>query len=305
MGVRAKKKPDDERALAKIAAAELPADWEQQMFADANAAAVASSTAFGTGAKFISIQGGVFSMGKEVLRDSRGPLGVVVLDQALENAYYTGAFDPDNPASPVCFALGFVEGDAAPEMVPHPDAPEPQAEKCSACQHNAFGSGENGKGKACKNSIRLAMISTSHPLAPDAEIVQIKLPPTSGGGWAKYVGDLKSMFKRPPYGVRTELFLEPAKRGAGGVVVPRMAENHLVEKTFLGSIFALRQGTRELLMRPFQARTDDAPPTTKTKGQRRAAVADAPRRAAPKAPAAPPPVRGARSTGAPMPSRKF
>src|SRR6266496_6226194 len=82
---------------------------------------------------------------------------VVVLDHIIEYAWYEGAFDPNNPQPPACFAFGRDEK----TMTPHEKAADIQNDTCAGCPQNEFGSALVGKGKACKNSRRLALITQS------------------------------------------------------------------------------------------------------------------------------------------------
>lgn len=131
-------------------------------------------------------------------------LDTVVVDSILENVYYEGRYDPDNPAPPTCYAFGRDED----EMAPHEKVKEPQASKCSECEHNKFGTAENGKGKACKNTRRLALIPADR-LEPEAlqeaEMAFAKIPVTSVKGWASYVRTLATLEKKPPLGVVTRI----------------------------------------------------------------------------------------------------
>lgn len=290
---------------------DLPATWEDDLFKDAQVAK--ASVASMLGGHFLSFEGGIFSLdGQPLARGTeRGPLTVVILDHVFVNAMYDGPYVKGQPRSPICFAIS--EEDA--DLVPHADAPQKQAERCAVCPHNAFGSGENGKGKACKNGVRVAFATDmqGRPLSPDSEIVQTTLPPTSLKLLASYVSQMSAMFKRPLYGLRTDLVLEQGK-GASSIPVLRIAENNMLQRSEVAVAVHLRTvgGVHEILMRPFQQQAEDAQAANSKGGQRRAPVGEAPGRRAPKktitATTAPPPAatRGARSTAAPtMGSRKF
>lgn len=66
--------------------------------------------------------------------------------------------------SRVFYMAKYVEGSAAkPDclsedgITPHADSLEPQSKSCQLCPHNVKGSGDTGKGKACRSSKRLAI----------------------------------------------------------------------------------------------------------------------------------------------------
>jgi hypothetical protein len=133
-------------------------------------------------------------------------LDVVVLDSILENAYYPKKFDPDDPQPPVCFAFGRDDK----TLTPHPDSVDKQHDSCEGCPMNEFGSADNGtgKGKACKNIRRLALISAK-PLTEDSvskgEVAYLKTPVTSVKNWAAYVRTLDALEHIPPLAVVTQI----------------------------------------------------------------------------------------------------
>jgi hypothetical protein len=121
--------------------------------------------------------------------------------------------DPDSPAtsidmviikankgtSKVFYANGYSEGgdsmkpDCFSNMGDKPDASvaSPQSKSCATCKHNQWGSkiGENGgKGKACQDSVRLA-ISTPDQLN---DPYLIRVPPAS----IRALGEYGSMLKK-------------------------------------------------------------------------------------------------------------
>jgi hypothetical protein len=115
------------------------------------------------------------------------PLPILIVAAAHENALYEGKFVPGKYTAPVCYAIGKDE-DA---LVPHPDAPKPQHANCKTCPLNQFGS--SGKGKACKNSVRLVALpgTVTEADVATAEAAQISIPPTSLNAWGSYVKGLR------------------------------------------------------------------------------------------------------------------
>ena len=178
------------------------------------------------GGSFISTRGGIFQIGDEApMRE----MAVIVLDVVNENTYYDAKFDPDNRQPPLCYAFGR----SAEEMAPHESMRvdleyfQPQAETCAVCPHNAWGSAEKGRGKACQNRRRLAVIPAGYydlkrgarepelMLYDDpkhfqqADIAYLKLPVTSVTAWSKYVNQIAANCNRPPHGVVTRISIEP------------------------------------------------------------------------------------------------
>jgi hypothetical protein len=206
--------PHKEQAPAKPNGGALTT-YEQKL-AEMAKAAVATESSVSTG-NFINTRGGVLSYNGQQMKNNT--MNAVVVDYVLENTFYTGVFDSDNPSAPVCYAFGR----DADEMVPHEKAHDPQAASCAACPHNKFGSeirdGKPAKGKACKNIRRLGLLSVptdkqgNIELDEDAvgeqEIAYLKVPVTSVKGWAVYVRTLEVLAKRPPCGVVTQISLHP------------------------------------------------------------------------------------------------
>jgi len=125
----------------------------------------------------------------------------VVVDFISGNFYYEGSYVKGENSPPACFALG----PRPTELAPSPNSPEAQAESCSSCWANQFGS--SGKGKACKNSKLLAVLPPD--ATEDTPLMIIKVPPTSIKLFDSYVGSVARAFQRPPKGVVTEISFDP------------------------------------------------------------------------------------------------
>lgn len=182
--------------------ANLPVKWDEEMAKYADAAAkTEESVALG---QFISMRAGQLSFNGVAFPDNE--MDVVVMDHVMENTYYTGRYDSENPASPVCYAFGREDA----EMAPHEKSAQPQNETCKGCELNEYGSSETGKGKACKNSRRLALItSDSLENLEEAQVVYMKIPVTSVKGWAQHVDSLKKSLRKPPFAVVTRVKVVP------------------------------------------------------------------------------------------------
>lgn len=185
---RTKTNPAETKALVS---------WQDELAADAKAIA---ATEPATGGNFISFKGGVLTYKNQQLPGNA--IDVVVLDHVFENGYYEGAYDPKNPASPICYGYGRTEKD----MVPHPECENAQHSDCASCPANAWGSAGRGNAKACKNGRRLACVMAEDlDDLENAEIFFAKIPPTGIRPWAGYVSALDAQLKRPPYGVVTRI----------------------------------------------------------------------------------------------------
>lgn len=96
--------------------------------------------------------------------------------------------------SKVFYASGYTDGSkdkptchSENGVAPANDAQEPQAKKCAACPHNAFGSSNTGKGKACSDTLRMAIA------APDAinDAMLLRIPPGTLKNIAAYADECK------------------------------------------------------------------------------------------------------------------
>lgn len=175
------------------------------------------------GGQFFSLKSGVLSWQDNPLQNNQ--MAVVILDSIMENVFYDGEYDPDNPLGPSCFAFGRDER----AMAPHPLVTEAKNQKCGpsglceGCPMNAWGTADKGKGKACRNTRRLAMIPAGNfnqatgkfELIKDEDhfslttIGLMKLPVTSVKGYASFVKQVAGTLRRPPFGIATKVRVIP------------------------------------------------------------------------------------------------
>ncbi|MGC8733267.1 MAG: hypothetical protein ACP5RC_13565 [Halothiobacillaceae bacterium] len=182
-----------------------------------------------SGAAFMSTRGGVLSLGDTPMPGNM--VAVIVLDSVRENSFYGNQpFNEANPQPPVCYSFSRDNDPAVGphiSMASHPEYFVPQADTCGACRWNEWGSAERGRGKACQNRRRLALVPAgfyqARPRSRDfdlhlfedamqianADTVYLRLPVTSVNEWAKYVQQLAASVQRPPAGVVTKIELVP------------------------------------------------------------------------------------------------
>jgi len=169
--------------------------------------------------QFLSLRGGQISYAGSVLPDKALPL--VILDVLLENVFYEDKYDPDSPQAPACYAFGRDET----TMAPHEKASKKQHPTCKGCPQNEWGTSDVGRGKACRNTRRLAVIPAGAfdaqgrfdaKTAPEhfdtAMLAYMKLPVTSVKGFATFVKQVAVTMQRPPFGVFTKLSVVPDKK---------------------------------------------------------------------------------------------
>jgi hypothetical protein len=182
--------------------------------------------------ELITTRGGVLQLGEEQLPGNQ--MCVIILDSVRENTFYAGKFDPNAPAGtvrppPICYAFGEADDEMAPHqsMAKHPEYFDPQHSECTGCPMNEWGSADTGKGKACQNRRRLALIPAGMFLPKKgsrdfdldlfdeekhfatSDMLFMKLPPTSVSEYGKYVQQVSATHRRPPFGVITRVYLEP------------------------------------------------------------------------------------------------
>ena len=164
----------------------------------------------GGGGSFIGISASGFSVGGEDI----GPeMNVVILDYVNENQYYDTEFDRENPQPPVCFAFARNEAD----LKPRPASTDPQHETCAGCPQNAYGTDKRGKGKACKNVMRLAIITEGDlEDIEKAEVHLVKISVTNVKHFTAYMDKIRNpnlkLGKKPmPFQVVTTMTAKPHK----------------------------------------------------------------------------------------------
>lgn len=137
---------------------------------------------------------------------SAGPLELVIVDFVYRNEYYPNPYKAKEITPPSCFAVN--EHQAA--LIPTPRSPKMQVEAgklCKDCQWDVFGSSPTGSGKACKNTIYMAV------LPPDADektpLWVIRTSPTAIQPFNAYVSKVMKIAKVPSYSVVTKVFFDP------------------------------------------------------------------------------------------------
>lgn len=178
--------------------------WNQRL---ADLAKKAKKTVAGIGGagNFLSIKGGVLSYQDATIADNK--MQCIIVDSILENQWFKEAYDPSAPQTPNCYAFGRDKD----EMAPDPEqVEEPQSDNCSTCELMQFGSADTGRGKACKECSRLALITEGDlEDIEDAVVAFMKLPFFSNVNYAAYVRQLDELYHKPPLAFVTEIHVTP------------------------------------------------------------------------------------------------
>ena len=161
----------------------------------------------------------------------------IIIDFVSVNAYYEGKYDPSNIVPPNCFAIGNVKNE---ELVPSDNSPDLQAEhgNCKTCWANAFKSAENGSGKACKQSVKLAILTDT------GELQRLGISSTGLKAFGIYVRDVMDSFGTPPYGVMTTFVFDEASEYAS----VRCVDPLQLDDEQLAYAFSKRQEALDMLM---------------------------------------------------------
>lgn len=259
--------------------------WEAELAAQAQAAAEKEKPAGDF--RPIKIQGGVMTVDDAPVPGNA--LRCVILAALPENKYFATAYVSGESRSPDCYAFGDMDAtDPEETMKPHEEASDPQADACASCPMNAWGSAETGRGKACKNTRRLAVITED--AIEDAESIEgaevrtLSIPVTSVKNWKAYVRNKLPEVKRPCYGVVTEISVHPDPKSQFKVAFRFV---RLIE--FDGDTYAAMKAkvaaAQKDLATPYPRNEEAAPKRGRGGGKVR--LPQAGKKAAPKAEAAP------------------
>lgn len=179
----------------------LPANWREELAKEAQEEA--ERTPAGSGNTIQLKKNGTFSFQGANLGES---FNGVIVEHNFVNKWFDSVFDEQNPSPPACFALSMNGKD----MVPHPDSPNKQSEDCDSCWANEWGSSERGRGKACGNRRRVAIIHEDDLRdIESAEIVLMEIPTTSSKTFSRYIGGITKAAGVPSYAVLTKFAMDP------------------------------------------------------------------------------------------------
>ncbi len=262
------------------------ARWDEKLASMAKQAKQAVS-GIGGGGNFISLKGGNLSYQGKVIPGNK--MNVIVIDWCRENQKYDAAFDESNPQSPDCYAFGLVTEDIKlmgpkPEDVAHPCNPT-----CFDCEYRQWGSADVGKGKACSEVARLALIAEGEfGEVETAEIAYLKVPVTSMTYWAGYVRQLDEVYHKPPMAFVTELSVVPQQKRPGWHVEAKMV-SAIEDAEAFTALFKRYDEVSKTIAFPYpkiEAAEEAPAPKRNGAATRRAPVAAKPKAASPVAPAA-------------------
>lgn len=129
---------------------------------------------------------------------------ILEANKNLTKTYYGADFNRDNPnTKPICTSLDSLE--------PDPNVLEKQFDNCVQCPKNKFGSGKMGKGKACQDNKRIAVVPMGDiPNVAWGGPMLLRLPPTSLAPYTLYIESLgRRTPPTMPYLLITRLSFDP------------------------------------------------------------------------------------------------
>ena len=184
----------------------------------------------------ISLKGKTFTFPDG--KTSPGPITAVVLDWRSINAYYKGAYNPQKVEAPSCFAISKDRDNLKPSS----NCGDPQSEQCEGCAWNEWGSAPGGgRGKACKNQIRIAVIPPD--AKSDTPPWTIDLAPSSTGAFTNMVNNVKGSLGMLPLQVQVSIDFDPNES------YPKLtfADPDPLPDEMIGMMFEIRKGATALL----------------------------------------------------------
>lgn len=211
--------------------------------------------------KFISFGGGRMSFAGADVPDDE--IRCVIVGWIYHNTYYDPRerYDPKNPQSPICYAFDSDED----TMAPQDNVPDKQHHDCASCPFNQFESAKTGRGKACKNTVRLALIAEDDLEDIDnAEVVYASIPPKSLKNWLVYLKkELSDRAKRPYWSVITLMKRIPDDDSQFKITFKN--DDLIEDSSYFEPLEKLSDNTMDGIDFPYQVR--EAPAPSRGKGK--------------------------------------
>lgn len=173
-------------AKKKKAGKALSTNWQQQLAVHAKEGKSPKEKAL-TG-DYISAKNGKFMLGNVKLGTE---LDCVVIAFNFEKVYYDADYVEGEAQSPACAALSYDED----EMNISEGSPNRQCDNCDDCWANEWESAKVGKGKACSDRRRLALVVAGKDDKMELKILNI--PPTSLKNWKGYINEIDALGLHP------------------------------------------------------------------------------------------------------------
>lgn len=205
---------------------------------------------------FITFKGGVMTYNENPVPGNK--LLAVAIDYLFENAWYPGRYNPAKATSPVCYAFGRKDS----EMAPYSECEQPQHSVCDGCPKNEWGSDpDGGRGKACKNSRRIALLHADSLKSPEeimeAAVAFCKLPVTSVKNWSTFANQCATVLKMPPFAVVAEVSVVPDAKSQFQVLFK--AQQVISDESILAALVAKQEIVAKNMIVPYPKNAEEEP----------------------------------------------
>jgi hypothetical protein len=217
------------------------------------------------------VQSGAMSLRSGVMQWQGKPvpgnrMNVIVLATSYENTYYPKAFDPNNISSPVCFAQSLADGDLAP----HANSVDKQHPSCKGCWAHEWSSDpKGGKGKACKQVRKLALIPAyeDEDEIATAEMATLRVPVMSVRNWSGYASERATVDGLPFFVFSTEISVVPDPRSQFQVHFAKVGV--LPSEEVVAAVMARIKQAEQLLLTPYDpAKEEEEAPAAPVGGRK-------------------------------------
>jgi len=216
---------------------------EEQLKARLAVQAKVASEMAGGGSQ-ISFKGGQIIIDNQIVPG--GEMNVIILGVLNERTYYPGQFDSNKIQIPVCYSY---DG-----QLPHADAADPQHSNCRGCPQDAWGSANTGRGKACREAARLAVISADADFET-APIYTCRVPISSISTVRELTGKAASAGKLVAQFI-TKLIVKPDAKTFFSVTLMAINNNPID----LGLLLPRVNEAETALYRPYPSIEEEAAP---------------------------------------------
>lgn len=144
--------------------------------------------------------------------------------------------------------------------MPSDNSPDKQADSCAACPKNEFGS--LGKGKACSNTVQLAVLPADFMDDPEQPLAILKVSPTALRPFNGYVSSLATSMRTAPWGVITTIGFDPKSEYSS----LRFGNPQPLDSESLTAVFSRQEeAQRVLAVEPDVSQTSSAAPAAPKK----------------------------------------
>lgn len=137
-------------------------------------------------------------------KTSAGPIDLIILDWRITHQLLP-PYNPSKFSPPSCWAISKTVDGAAPSDKVF----DPKCDACVNCANNQFGSSPVGKGKACKEQRRLAVVPAD--ATESTQVLILDVSPTGIKSFDGYVDRLRSTREMIPLQVITSVAFDPSQ----------------------------------------------------------------------------------------------